>query len=56
MEELFSNTGEPPLNKIIIPGSHDSGAYDAKNIAKKKLVLIFRYRILETGLRHKISV
>ena len=36
MEDLFSNTRrDTPLNKIIIPGSHDSGAYDAQNYSKK---------------------
>ncbi|CAH7041346.1 conserved exported hypothetical protein [Vibrio chagasii] len=36
MEDLFSNTRrDTPLNNIVIPGSHDSGAYDAQNYSKK---------------------
>nr|WP_241904243.1 hypothetical protein [Vibrio lentus]PMI45695.1 hypothetical protein BCU43_23925 [Vibrio lentus] len=36
MEDLFSNTRrDTPLNNIIIPGSHDSGAYGAQNYSKK---------------------
>ncbi|MDK9764694.1 FG-GAP repeat protein [Vibrio sp. D420a] len=45
MEDLFNNSKQTtPLNKIVIPGSHDSGAYDAK-----------KYREVESGVPYPLN-